>query len=48
MCDATTWIGDGGSDVDDSGVDGSITSVIVIALWRPRNNNLVHRGVDVR
>jgi hypothetical protein len=41
MGGATVWIGDG------SNVDGSTTSFDVIAGWRARSNNLVHRGVDV-
>jgi hypothetical protein len=41
MGGATTCIGDG------SNVDGSTTSIIGIAVWRARNNNLIHEGVDI-
>jgi hypothetical protein len=40
MGGATTWIS------DDSDVDGSTTSVVIIAAWRARNSYFVHRGVD--
>jgi hypothetical protein len=42
MGGATAWIGDG------SNIDGSTTSVAIIAGWRARNSNLVHRGVDIQ